>query len=36
MTPQITLIKKSGPNAVMSKRIFLDEQGRCAVTARNA
>jgi hypothetical protein len=28
MTPQITLIKKSGPNAVMSKRIFLDNQGK--------
>jgi hypothetical protein len=24
--PEITLIKKSGPNPVMSKRIFLDEQ----------
>jgi hypothetical protein len=24
---EITLIKKSGPNPVMSKRIFLDEQG---------
>jgi hypothetical protein len=28
MKPQITLIKKSGPNPVMSKRIFLDEQGK--------
>jgi hypothetical protein len=26
MKPEITLIKKSGPNPVMSKRIFLDEQ----------
>ena len=26
--PEITLIKKSGPNAVMSKRIFLDEHGK--------
>jgi hypothetical protein len=26
--PEITLIKKSGPNPVMSKRIFLDEQGK--------
>jgi hypothetical protein len=25
---EITLIKKSGPNPVMSKRIFLDEQGK--------
>jgi hypothetical protein len=25
--PEITLIKKSGPNAVMSKRIFLNAQG---------
>jgi hypothetical protein len=28
MTPQITLIKKGGPNSVMSKRIFLDQQGK--------
>ena len=28
MTPQITLIKKSGPNPIMSKRISLDEQGK--------
>ena len=28
MTPEITLIKKSGPNPIMSKRIFLDEQGK--------
>jgi hypothetical protein len=28
MKPEITLIKKSGPNPLMSKRIFLDEQGR--------
>jgi hypothetical protein len=28
MRPGITLIKKSGPNPVMSKRIFLDEQGK--------
>jgi hypothetical protein len=28
MRPEITLIKKSGPNPVMSKRIFLDEQGK--------
>ena len=27
MTPEITLIKKRGPNPVMSKRIFLDEHG---------
>jgi hypothetical protein len=27
MTPQITLIKKCGPNPFMSKRIFLDEHG---------
>jgi hypothetical protein len=26
MKPEITLIKKGGPNPVMSKRIFLDEQ----------
>src|SRR5262245_53444194 len=26
--PEITLIKKSGQNPVMSKRIFLDEQGK--------
>jgi hypothetical protein len=26
MKPEITLIKKSGPNPIMSKRIFLDEQ----------
>ena len=26
--PEITLIKKSGPDPVMSKRIFLDEQGK--------
>ena len=35
MTPEITLIRKGGPNPVMSKRIFLNEQGRYAVTARN-
>src|SRR6516225_1454439 len=28
MMTEITLIKKSGPNPVMSKRIFLDEQGK--------
>jgi hypothetical protein len=28
MKPEITLIKKSGPNPVMSKRIFLDEHGK--------
>ena len=28
MRPEITLIKKRGPNPVMSKRIFLDEQGK--------
>jgi hypothetical protein len=28
VNPEITLIKKSGPNPVMSKRIFLDEQGK--------
>lgn len=28
MRPGITLIKKSGPNPVMSKRIFLDAQGK--------
>jgi hypothetical protein len=27
MTPQITLIKKCGPNPLMSKRIYLDEKG---------
>ena len=27
MKPEITLIKKRGPNPVMSKRIFLDAQG---------
>jgi len=27
MRPEITLIRKSGPNPVMSKRIFLNEQG---------
>jgi hypothetical protein len=27
MRPELTLIRKSGPNPVMSKRIFLDEQG---------
>ena len=26
--PEITLIKKSDPNPVMSKRIFLDAQGK--------
>jgi hypothetical protein len=32
MKPEITLIKKRGPNPVMSKRIFLDEQGKvCSV-----
>jgi hypothetical protein len=28
MRPEITLIKKTGANKVISKRIFLDEQGR--------
>ena len=28
MKPEITLIKKSGPNPVMSKRVFLNEQGK--------
>jgi hypothetical protein len=28
MKPEITLIKKSGANPIMSKRIFLDEQGK--------
>ena len=28
MKPKITLIKKRGPNPVMSKRIFLDAQGK--------
>jgi hypothetical protein len=28
MKPEITLIEKSGLNPVMSKRIFLDEQGK--------
>jgi hypothetical protein len=28
MKPEITLIKKIGPNPIMSKRIFLDEQGK--------
>src|ERR1700730_3819773 len=28
MTPQITLIKKCGPNPLMSKKIFVDEQGK--------
>jgi hypothetical protein len=28
MKPEITLIKKCGPNPVMSKRIFLNEQGK--------
>jgi hypothetical protein len=28
MKAEITLIKKSGPNPIMSKRIFLDEQGK--------
>jgi hypothetical protein len=28
LKPEITLIKKSGLNPVMSKRIFLDEQGK--------
>ena len=28
MKPEITLIKKRGPNPVMSKRIFLDAQGK--------
>ena len=28
MRPEITLIKKSGPNPVMSKRIYLDAQGK--------
>jgi hypothetical protein len=35
MKPEITLIKKNGPNPVMSKRIFLDEQGKVAATAPN-
>jgi hypothetical protein len=28
MKPEITLIKKAGPNPVMSKRIFLDGQNK--------
>jgi hypothetical protein len=28
MNPEITLIKKSSPNPIISKRIFLDEQGK--------
>jgi hypothetical protein len=28
MKPEITLIKKRGPNPVMSKRIFVNEQGK--------
>ena len=28
MKPEITLIKKRGPNPVMSKRIFHDAQGK--------
>ena len=28
VNPEITLIKKSGSNPIMSKRIFLDEQGK--------
>jgi hypothetical protein len=28
MKPEITLIKKRGPNPIMSKRIFLDAQGK--------
>jgi hypothetical protein len=28
MKPEITLIKKRGPNPVMSKRVFLNEQGK--------
>jgi hypothetical protein len=28
MKPEITLIKKSGANAIMSKRIFLDNEGK--------
>ena len=28
MKLEITLIKKSGPNPVMSKRVFLNEQGK--------
>jgi hypothetical protein len=27
MRPEITLIKKSGPNPVVSKRVFLNEEG---------
>jgi len=27
MTPRITLMKKCGPNPLMSKKIFLDEKG---------
>src|SRR4051794_33929130 len=27
MSPEITLIKKGGSNALMSKRVFLDDQG---------
>jgi hypothetical protein len=28
MKPEITLIKKRGPKPVMSKRVFLNEQGK--------
>jgi len=28
MRPEIALIKKSGPNPVMSKRVFFNEQGK--------
>jgi hypothetical protein len=28
MKPEITLIKKRSPNPVMSKRLFLDAQGK--------
>jgi hypothetical protein len=31
MKPEITLIKKSGPNPIMSKRIFLEEQGNVCI-----
>jgi hypothetical protein len=34
MKPEITPIKNSGPNPVMSKRIFLDEQEKvCSALA---
>src|SRR4051812_44829614 len=31
MIPQITLIKKCSPNPLMSKRIYLDEQGELRI-----